>query len=180
MRPEHPDWPGQQPPLGSAQAGLAEAPPAAAAASAPGAPALVVRTRTSEHTLRGGTIYRIGRDPKADIVVEDSRVSWQHGVLRLDGTTWVLEDAGSTNGTFVGPQRIDRFAVAVDCVVHLGNPDDGPVLRCMPQPAPVAPAPPVSPRRSASQSRPASPSPRSAPVASRAVGRGRRKPGHPR
>ena len=143
-----------------------------------------MRTRTSEHTLRGGTIYRIGRDPKADIVVEDSRVSWQHGVLRLDGATWVLEDAGSTNGTFVGPQRIDRFAVAVDCVVHLGNPDDGPVLRCMPQPAPVAPAPrPVSPRLPASPSAPparAPPAPPSAPVASRAVGRGRRKPGHPR
>ena len=139
-------------------------------------PSLVVRTRSSEHTLRGGTIYRIGRDPKADIVVEDSRVSWQHGVLRLDGNTWVLEDVGSTNGTFVGLQRIDRFAVVVDCVVHLGNPDDGPVLRCMPEataaarpaqvpagPARPLPPGPSSPRPRPPSSRPASPSRPAAP-----------------
>ena len=141
----------------------------------------MVRTRSAEHTLRGGTIYRIGRDPKADIVVDDSRVSWKHGALRLDGDTWVLEDVGSTNGTFVGPQRIDRYPVAVDCVVHLGNPDDGPVLRCMPQPAPVAPAP-APPARGAPSSPRASPparAPPPAPIATRAVGRGRRKPRHP-
>jgi ABC-type multidrug transport system ATPase subunit/pSer/pThr/pTyr-binding forkhead associated (FHA) protein len=135
MPPESSDWPGQQPPLGFAQAGLAEGPPSAGAA----APALVVRTRSSERTLQGGTIYRIGRDPKSDIAVADERVSWRHGVLRLEGDTWILEDVGSTNGTYVGPQRVDRFSIAADCVVRLGNPDDGPVLRCMPQLPPPAP-----------------------------------------
>ena len=144
----------------------------------------MVRTRSAEHTLRGGTIYRIGRDPKADIVVDDSRVSWKHGVLRLDGDAWVLEDVGSTNGTFVGPQRIDRYPVAVDCVVHLGNPDDGPVLRCMPQPAPVA-----APRRTARARRspppapvtrgPRQPEPPASPNCHPSRGPRRRKPRHP-
>src|SRR6516162_9780966 len=137
MPPEHSDWPGpQQPQAGSvgpgqagfAQAGLAEAPASAA-------PALVVRTRSTERTLHGGSTYRIGRDPKSDIVVADSRVSWRHGTLRVDGDVWLLEDGGSTNGTFVGLQRIDRVPIAGDCVVRLGNPDDGPVLRCMLQAA---------------------------------------------
>jgi ABC-type multidrug transport system ATPase subunit/pSer/pThr/pTyr-binding forkhead associated (FHA) protein len=152
MPPEYSDWPGQQPPRGFAQAGLAEAPPSAGAA----APALVVRTRNSERTLQGGTTYRIGRDPKSEIAVADERVSWRHGVLRFEGDAWILEDVGSTNGTFVGPQRVDRFLIAADCVVRLGNPDDGPVLRCVPQlppPAPSAPAParaaPASPARAA-------------------------------
>jgi ABC-type multidrug transport system ATPase subunit len=103
-------------------------------------PTLVVRTRSSERTLHGGTSYRIGRDPNSDIVMADSRVSWRHGVLRVDGDGWLLEDLGSTNGTFVGLQRIERVPIAADCVVRLGNPDDGPVLRCMLQAA--APAPP--------------------------------------
>jgi hypothetical protein len=109
-------------------------------------PDLVVRTRSAEHTLHGGKTYRIGRDPKSDIVVADSRVSWRHGVLRAEGDGWLLEDVGSTNGTFVGLQRIDRVPIAADCVVRLGNPDDGPVLRCMPQAgAAFTPAAPVEP-----------------------------------
>jgi ABC-type multidrug transport system ATPase subunit/pSer/pThr/pTyr-binding forkhead associated (FHA) protein len=101
----------------------------------------LVRTRSSERTLQAGAIYRIGRDPKSDIVVADSRVSWRHGVLRLDGDTWILEDVGSTNGTFIGSQRIDRTPIAADCIVHLGNAEDGPVLRCVPQAAAPSAAP---------------------------------------
>jgi len=135
-------------PAGFAQAGLAEAPAAGASA----VPALVVRTRSAEHTLHGGSTYRIGRDPKSDIVVEDSRVSWRHGTLRVVGDSWLLEDVGSTNGTFVGLQRIDRVPIVADCVVRLGNPDDGPVLRCMPE-AP-APAPPGAGARRGSPAAP--------------------------
>ena len=102
-------------------------------------PGLVVRTRRSDHQLQGETVYSIGRDPKSDIGMTDSRVSWRHGVLRIDGDAWILEDLGSTNGTFVGPERLDRIEISADCVVRLGNPDDGPVLRCMPQ-APAAAA----------------------------------------
>ncbi len=125
-------------PAGLAQAGLAEAP--ASAGSATAVPALVVRTRSSERTLYAGASYRIGRDPKSDIVVDDSRVSWRHGVLRIEDGGWLLEDLRSTNGTFVGLQRIERVPIAVDCVVRLGNPDDGPVLRCMLQAAAAPPA----------------------------------------
>ena len=103
----------------------------------------MVRTRRSDQQLQADATYTIGRDPKADIVMTDSRVSWRHGVLRVDGDGWILEDLGSTNGTFLGPQRLDRIEISGDCVVRLGNPDDGPVLRCMPQ-AP-APAPAVAP-----------------------------------
>jgi ABC-type multidrug transport system ATPase subunit len=121
-------------------------------------PTLVVRTRSSERTLHGGTSYRIGRDPNSDIVMADSRVSWRHGVLRVDGDGWLLEDLGSTNGTFVGLQRIERVPIAADCVVRLGNPDDGPVLRCMLQaPAPPKPQPIDRPAPPPVQSAPPAP-----------------------
>jgi len=83
--------------------------------------------------MKAGTTYRIGRDPKSDIVMTDSRVSWRHAVLRVDGDAWIIEDLGSTNGTFLGLQRLDRIEISAECVVRLGNPDDGPVLRCVPQ-----------------------------------------------
>jgi ABC transport system ATP-binding/permease protein len=174
MPPEHSDWPGQPPPqarplgpgpAGFAQAGLAEAaPPQAGSGSA--LPALVVRTQRSEHTLSGGTTYRVGRDPKSDIVVSDSRVSWRHGVLRTEGDGWVFEDVGSTNGTYVGLQRVNRVAITSDCVVHLGNADDGSVLRCMPQAAAAASAAPAASSQPPQQA-PQQPSP--PPAAAAAV-----------
>jgi ABC-type multidrug transport system ATPase subunit len=162
MPSERFDWSGSPlPPAGAAQAGLAPAGLAEAAPAQVSAPDgrvgaagdLVVKTLRSVHRFRAGSNYRIGRDPESDIAMSDSRVSWQHGVLRTDGNTWILEDAGSTNGTFLGSRRVDRIDIGQDCVVHLGHPDDGPVLRCMPQrpasapPAsvvPPAPAPPAS------------------------------------
>src|ERR1700728_5410195 len=101
---------------------------------------LLVRTRRSDHRLDGGTEYRVGRDPAADIVLDDPRVSWHHATLRTDGRQWVLEDMGSTNGTFVGAERTRRVDILANCVVRLGNPEDGPVLRFEPQ-RPPAPAP---------------------------------------
>ena len=105
---------------------------------------LVVRTRRSDHQLKAGTTYRIGRDPKSDIIMTDSRVSWRHAELRIDGDGWIIEDLGSTNGTFLGQERLGRIQIRADCVVRLGIPDDGPVLRCMPQ-APAAPPVPAAP-----------------------------------
>ncbi|HEY2267226.1 MAG TPA: FHA domain-containing protein, partial [Streptosporangiaceae bacterium] len=104
-----------------------------------------MRTRRSDHRLDSGTEYRIGRDPAADIVLTDARVSWRHAVLRADGQSWVLEDLGSTNGTYVGAERTSRVDIRDNCVVRLGNPDDGPLLRFEPQPLPPAPKPAPQP-----------------------------------
>ncbi|HEY6296390.1 MAG TPA: FHA domain-containing protein [Streptosporangiaceae bacterium] len=149
MPPEHFDWSdGQQPQAGpsaagAAPAGLAEAAPSSAV------PALVVRTRRADHTLHGGATYTIGRDPAADIVVLDSRVSWRHGQVRVEGNGWLLEDIGSTNGTFVGLQRVDRVPIVNETLVRLGNPEDGPILRFLmeaPAAAQPAPSPPPAPQ----------------------------------
>ena len=96
-------------------------------------PELVVRTRRSDHRLRAGESYQVGRDPASDIVMTDTRVSWKHGVFQVERGGWIFADAGSTNGTFLGARRAARIEISADTVIHLGNPDDGPVLRCMPQ-----------------------------------------------
>ena len=112
-------------------------------------PALVVRTQGSDRSLQAGPSYRIGRDPESDIVVDDSRVSWQHAVLRFDQSdrnAWVLQDAASTNGTFLGSRRVSQLTITGNCEIRLGHPDDGPAVSCsLAAPARPAPSPDGSP-----------------------------------
>ncbi len=129
----------------------------------PNGPAIVVRTQGSDRSLQAGPAYSIGRNPESDIVVDESRVSWRHAVLRLEGTTWLLEDVGSTNGTFMGTQRVQRVEITADCVVRLGHPDDGQRLWCSVQ-APLEPdhpkttATPVGPPPTSVNPKPPAPS----------------------
>ena len=48
----------------------------------------------------------IGRDIANNIVVNDAEVSRRHARLRLQAGNYILEDLGSTNGSFVNGQRL--------------------------------------------------------------------------
>ena len=100
-----------------------------AADQASEAPSLLVNTLRNTYRLESGREYRIGRDEGADIPLRDARASWHHAVIRAEGPVWVLEDAGSRNGTFLGNQRVTRLEITGPCVVHFGHPEDGPVMR---------------------------------------------------
>ena len=141
MAQEHSDSPDQPSesvsiPSWLASAGLAEATPPASRRAAQ--PDLVVLTEHSEYRLHGGTEYRVGRDPDSHIVETDPRVSWQHGVLRVDEDVWVLEDLETTNGTFLDGRQVRRVEIRTECAVRLGDADEGPVLRCLPQGPPAS------------------------------------------
>jgi ABC-type multidrug transport system ATPase subunit len=100
-------------------------------------------------------------------VVDDSRVSWQHAVLSYDQDDWVLQDAGSTNGTFMGSQRVSQVKITDDCELRLGHPDDGPAMSCsFIVPARSASPPAASPDGPAgAAASPAAAPPPAAPVA---------------
>lgn len=69
---------------------------------------LVVRTGPTSgkiYTLDKNE-FTIGRDVANEIVISDSEVSRRHARIFLQGTNYVLEDLGSTNGTFVNRQRL--------------------------------------------------------------------------
>jgi pSer/pThr/pTyr-binding forkhead associated (FHA) protein len=55
-----------------------------------------------------GPINSIGRNVNNTIYVEDDFVSSNHAMLTFRGRSWFVEDAGSTNGTYVNGHRIDR------------------------------------------------------------------------
>ncbi|MBK0421448.1 FHA domain-containing protein [Leucobacter sp. CSA2] len=55
----------------------------------------------------------IGRAPQADLVLHTESASWEHCVLRLEGQGVRLTDTGSTNGTFIGGQRVAADGVLI-------------------------------------------------------------------
>lgn len=93
---------------------------------------LLVQTGRSSHVLRAGRGYRLGRDPRSDIEVNDVTVSWAHATLRAEGGVWLFVDTGSTNGSFVGSQRVARVPIRGGCEIRLSHPSDGPVVSCRP------------------------------------------------
>ena len=63
----------------------------------------------------------IGRDPSNLIQLHDTEVSRRHAELRSDGRGYVLSDLGSSNGTFVNGQRVERHELTSGDQVQLGG-----------------------------------------------------------
>ncbi|MFH8796181.1 FHA domain-containing protein [Streptomyces sp. NPDC017941] len=93
-----------------------------------GVPELVLELNGRTWTLDSSRAYTLGRDPQGDIALDDARVSWRHATISWGGRSWVIEDHGSTNGTFVQGQRIQQREIGPGSAVHLGNATDGPQL----------------------------------------------------
>jgi len=105
-----------------------------------------------------GDQMTIGRDSTNEITINDAEVSRRHARLTFQGGKYVLEDLGSTNGTFVNGQRLAgprvlkagevvSFGEQIVLVFEMSTNDPGATM--------------VSPRAAAvpATSRPASPPP---------------------
>lgn len=70
------------------------------------------RLVVSDGPLRGTTLpltssaILIGRAPSCTLVLDDDYSSSRHARIFPSGDQWILEDLGSTNGTFIGNQRV--------------------------------------------------------------------------
>jgi predicted component of type VI protein secretion system len=62
-------------------------------------------TPGKEYPLEKNEVF-IGRDLTNDIVINDAEVSRRHARLVAQAGGYILEDLGSTNGTFVNGQRL--------------------------------------------------------------------------
>lgn len=72
--------------------------------------ALLISTRgvTGSRYLLDEDEVSVGRDPRADILLDDSTVSRSHAVFRRVDAGFEVVDAGSLNGTYVNRNRVDR------------------------------------------------------------------------
>ncbi|HAN31564.1 MAG TPA: hypothetical protein DCQ06_08190, partial [Myxococcales bacterium] len=80
---------------------------------------------------KGGQVYTfhfdkpeilIGRVKGNDVILPKQNISKRHAMVRVQGTTFIIEDLGSTNGTYVNGHRIQTpVQVGTDDKVHLGD-----------------------------------------------------------
>jgi pSer/pThr/pTyr-binding forkhead associated (FHA) protein len=63
------------------------------------------------------TIGRI----QCDIDLDDTEISRQHALITIRGTEATLEDLGSTNGTYVGDDRVQQAALENRSEFRVGN-----------------------------------------------------------
>ncbi len=83
-------------------------------------PPCLVRQDGGELPLEGDLLF-IGRAPDNHIVVNDKQVSRRHAILRREPAGYVLEDAGSPNGTIVNGQPITRYLLLPGDRITLGQ-----------------------------------------------------------
>lgn len=86
------------------------------------------------YTLLPGTETLIGRGGDSDIPFDEQRVSRRHALIKVDATARaVIEDLGSSNGTFVNGSRIkkphelkdrDRIQIGYACVIQFSYQDE--------------------------------------------------------
>ena len=140
-------------------------------------------TPGASFTLEGDQLT-IGRDSTNEITINDAEISRRHARLTFQGGKYVLEDLGSTNGTFVNGQRLAgprvlkagevvSFGEQIVLVFEVTNIDSGATMispraaAAVPSaPRPAMPPPPPSPAEYAG-SVPASPATPGAPASAR-------------
>lgn len=109
--------------------------------------------RGERQTLPADQRLRFGRHPDCEVAFDAHRdidASSRHAELRPGERGWMLVDLGSSNGTFVGGQRVTEARVAADRPVEIEFGAGGPRVRLFVGDAEAAaalPAPALAPRR---------------------------------
>jgi len=65
--------------------------------------------------------FEIGRSSKADLPIDQESISRHHARISFDGNQHVIEDLGSTNGTFVNDQKVQRSPLRDGDQVKVGR-----------------------------------------------------------
>jgi len=63
----------------------------------------------------------VGRDSSADIQVDDTGLSRTHFAINWNGSSAIVEDLGSTNGTNVAGREIKSEPIVADTVIKAGR-----------------------------------------------------------
>jgi diguanylate cyclase (GGDEF)-like protein len=69
----------------------------------------------------GHGTFEIGRSSRSDLPIDQESISRHHARITFDGHRHVIEDLGSTNGTFVNDQNLKQTALRDGDQVKLGR-----------------------------------------------------------
>jgi TM2 domain-containing membrane protein YozV len=73
-------------------------------------------------TIKLAEQMQLGRSSSNDITLDSTTVSGQHARISRHGMTYLLEDLGSTNGTWVNGACIDSETwISIGDTIHIGN-----------------------------------------------------------
>lgn len=86
----------------------------------PHAGLLIIRSNNHTMVPLSKDVTTLGRK-QADIILDDSKTSSTHAEIRRQGTSFILKDLGSTNGTHVNRKPIQQAELADQDVIEIGN-----------------------------------------------------------
>jgi pSer/pThr/pTyr-binding forkhead associated (FHA) protein len=123
-KPKAPSRPAREP-VGQHSPPTTPVPPKASRAASKRIPSTLTVT---EGSLAGTTLtlmdsgVLLGRNPECTLVLDDDFASGRHArIFRRDGS-WFVEDLGSTNGTFLGSNKLtESMPVEVGSTLRIGK-----------------------------------------------------------
>lgn len=104
--------------------------------------------RAGQEVVVEKRVVRIGRDPSCDVALDpvaDAAASSNHAqIMLLDNGQVLLSDLGSSNGTFIGEEKVtSAVPIATGTTITLGK--DGPQVTVSIEPSAPAPAADAAP-----------------------------------
>ncbi len=69
----------------------------------------------------GTAAFEIGRSARCDLPIDQESVSRHHARITFDGNEYWIQDLGSTNGTFVGDNAVQKHQLADGEQVRIGR-----------------------------------------------------------
>ncbi len=85
--------------------------------------ALLIATRGANGAryLLDADVVTAGRDAQSDIILDDNTVSREHTVFKRVNGAFVVEDAGSLNGTYVNRESVDSVPLKSGDEIIIGR-----------------------------------------------------------
>jgi hypothetical protein len=73
-------------------------------------------------TIKLADQMHLGRSSSNDVALDSSTVSGQHALISRQGASYLLQDLGSTNGTWVNGVRIEsETGISIGDAIHIGS-----------------------------------------------------------
>lgn len=101
---------------------LDEGPPPESTVVLRSVPIVLYLEREGEEPIRiQNERFIIGRGPTCDLIIDSPRVSREHVVLTREGVRYFIEDLNSSNGTWLGAERLTKREIESGDLISLGN-----------------------------------------------------------